>query len=314
VTRHRLVVVAIDGVLPLDLAIPMHVFAREASEVYDVVAVTLDGRPVPVAGGTSLVPDGGLGLLRGAQTVLVPGYADAAETPAPVTVVRALAAASRRGSRMVSICSGAFALAQAGLLDGHRATTHWFLCADLASQHPEIAVDDSVMFVDDGDVLTSGGVTAGVDLCLHLLARDLGPAAARHVARRIVMTPRRDGDQRQFTERKMPAAGDDTIAAVQQWLLASLDANVTVVDMAARARMSPRSFYRRFGERTGTTPLAWLLDQRIARAKELLVSTDVPVETIAAQVGLGTPANFRTHFRRATSQSPSEHRRQFSFG
>lgn len=311
--RHRMVVVAIDGVLPLDLAIPMHVFAREASEVYDVVAVTLDGRPVSIAGGTSLVPDGGLGLLDGAQTVLVPGYADAAETPAPASIVRALAAASRRGSRMVSICSGAFALAQAGLLDGRPATTHWFLCADLSAQHPEVAVDDSVMFVDDGEVLTSGGVTAGVDLCLHLLTRDLGPAAARHVARRIVMTPRRNGDQRQFTERTMPAPGDDAIAAVQQWLLVSLSSNVAVADMATRAHMSPRSFHRRFAERTGTTPLAWLLEQRIARAKELLASTDMPVETIAAQVGLGTPANFRTHFRRATSQTPSQHRRQFAF-
>lgn len=310
--RHRLVVVLVDNVLPMDMAIPMHVFAREASEAYDVATASLDGKPVPVAGGMTIVPDGGLDLTRRAETVIVPGYAGAADQHVGGAAARALAVAARRGTRMISICSGAFALAQAGVLDGLTATTHWSLCQALAVQHPQITVDPSVLFVDNGAVLTSGGVTAGVDLCLHVLAKDLGPSAARQVSRRLVMAPR-DGDQRQFMETTVAPPADDTIAAAQQWMLARLAEPLTVAQIAARARMSERSFHRRFTERTGTSPLAWLRHQRIARAKELLESSDLPVEHIAGRVGLGTSANLRVQFRRATSLSPQEHRRQFSF-
>ncbi|HEY0815613.1 MAG TPA: helix-turn-helix domain-containing protein [Pseudonocardia sp.] len=311
--RHRIVVVLIDDVLPLDMAIPMHVFAREAPEAYDVVTASLDGRPVAVAGGMTVVPDGGLDLVRRADTVIVPGYGGAADRPVDAATLRALGGATRRGTRMISVCSGAFALAQAGILDGLVATTHWSLCDDLAGQHPRVTVDSSVMFVDNDTVLTSGGVTAGVDLCLHVLAKDLGPSAARHMARRLVMAPRRDGDQRQFVENKAVPPGDDIIAAAQQWMLASLTEPLTVAQMAEHANISERSFYRRFTERAGLPPLAWLRDQRIARAKELLEATDLPIEQIASEVGLGTSANFRLHFRRATSLSPREHRRQFTF-
>ena len=312
-SRHRLVVVLVDDVLPLDMAIPMHVFAREAPEAYDVVTASLDGRPVPVAGGMTVIPDGGLDLLRRAGTVIVPGYGGAADRPASAALARALGAAAGRGARMISVCSGAFALAQAGLLDGLTATTHWSLCDALAAQHPEVTVDPSVLFVDNGTVLTSGGVTAGVDLCLHVLAKDLGPSVARQVSRRLVMAPRRDGDQRQFIEAKAVPPADDAIAATQQWMLAALVEPLTVARMAARAHMSERSFHRRFVERTGESPLAWLRDQRIARAKELLESSDLPIEHIAGRVGLGTSANLRAQFRRATSLSPQEHRRRFSF-
>jgi transcriptional regulator GlxA family with amidase domain len=311
--RHRIVVVLIDDVLPLDLAIPMHVFAREAPEAYDVTTASLDGRPVPVAGGLTVVPDGGLDLVRRADTVVVPGYGGAADRPVDGATVRALEVAARRGTRMISICSGAFALAQAGILDGLLATTHWALCDDLAAQYPLVNVDSSVMFIDNDTVLTSGGVTAGVDLCLHVLAKDLGPSAARHMSRRLVMAPRRDGDQRQFIETKAVPPGDDAVAATQQWMLASLAEPLTVAQMAAHANISERTFHRRFAERTGLSPLAWLRDQRIARAKELLEATDSPVEQIAGEVGLGTSANLRLHFRRATSLSPREHRRQFTY-
>ena len=309
---HRLVVVVIDEVLPLDLAIPMHVFAREAAEAYDVGTASLDGRPVPVAGGMSMVPDGGLDLVRGAGTVIVPGYAGAADRPVDGATARALGAASQRGARMISVCSGAFALAQAGVLDGLTATTHWSLCAALAARYPRVTVNPSVLFTDNGTVLTSGGVTAGVDLCLHVLARDLGPSAARHVSRRLVMPPSRSGDQRQFIETEPVPPGDDTIAATQQWMLASLSEPLTVAQMAARGHMSERSFHRRFTERTGVPPLAWLRDQRIARARELLESSELPVEQIAREVGMGTSANLRAQFRRATSLSPQEHRRRFA--
>ncbi|MGH2900665.1 MAG: GlxA family transcriptional regulator, partial [Solirubrobacteraceae bacterium] len=245
--------------------------------------------------------------------VIVPGYAGAADHPVGAAIARALGVAARRGVRMISICSGAFALAQAGILDGLAATTHWTLCDALAAQHPKVAVDSSVLFVDNETVLTSGGVTAGVDLCLHVLAKDLGDSAARQVSRRLVMAPRRDGDQRQFIAAKIVPPADDTIAAAQQWMLASLAEPLTVARMATHVHLSERTFHRRFTERTGTSPLAWLRDQRIERAKELLETSDVPVEQIARHVGLGTPANLRLQFRRATSVSPQDYRRRFSF-
>jgi transcriptional regulator GlxA family with amidase domain len=296
----------------LDFAIPMHVFAREAPEFYDVTTATTNGRPVGVAGGLSVVPDGGLEALREAQTVIVPGYGGAAATKLDQMTLSVLRAAAKRGARMVSICSGAFALAQAGLLDGLTVTTHWSLCDDLARQYPSVTVDPTVLFVDNGAVLTSGGVTAGVDLSLHILRKDLGGSVANHVARRIVMAPRRDGRQAQFIEAAPVPPGDDALSAAQQWMLSVLDEPVTVAQMARRANLSPRHFHRRFLEKTSMTPLAWLHEQRIGRTKELLETTDLTVEEIAARVGLGTPANLRVHFRRATSISPSRHRQAFS--
>jgi AraC family transcriptional activator FtrA len=307
-----MVVLLLEQVLPLDFAIPMHVFAREAPEVYEVVTATLDGAPVGLAGGSSVVPDGGIAALRTADTVVVPGWAGAAAAAPDRMTSGLLRAAARRGARMVSICSGAFALARAGLLDGMRATTHWSLCDELARQHPLVTVDPSALFVDNGRVLTSGGVTAGVDLALHLLGKDVGAAVANHVARRIVTAPRRDGEQAQFIEAAPVPPADDAVAGAQQWMLSHLAEPITVAQMAARAGMSLRSFHRHFLAATGTTPLAWLHQQRIGRSKELLEATDLPIEDIAARVGLGTPANLRVHFRRATTISPSRHRRMFS--
>ena len=314
-SRHRMVVLLIDQVLPLDFAIPLHVFAREAPELYDVSTVTVDGGPARLAGGSSVTPDGDLRGLDRAQTVVVPGWAGAAGTTLDQMTLGLLRAAAGRGARMVSICSGAFALAQAGLLAGLTVTTHWSLCAELARQYPDVTVDPGALFVDNGAVLTSGGVTSGVDLALHLLRTDVGPSVANQVARRIVMAPRRDGAQAQF----MPPAiqpdpvppGDDTIAATQQWMLSHLGDALTVGQMAARARLSRRSFHRRFAAAAGTTPLAWLHQQRIGRTKQLLETTDLPIDDIAARVGLGTPANLRAHFRRATTISPSRHRQLF---
>jgi len=311
-SRHRIAVLLLEQVLPLDFAIPMHVFAREAPEFYDVTTATTNGRPVGVAGGLSVVPDGGLEALREAQTVIVPGYGGAVATTLDQMTLGGLRAAAKRGARMVSICSGAFALAQAGLLDGLTVTTHWSLCDDLARQYPSVTVDPTVLFVDNGAVLTSGGVTAGVDLSLHILRKDLGGSVANHVARRIVMAPRRDGRQAQFIEAAPAPPGDDALSAAQQWMLSVLDEPVTVAQMAMRANLSPRHFHRRFLEKTSMTPLAWLHEQRIGRTKELLETTDLTVEEIAARVGLGTPANLRVHFRRATSISPSRHRQAFS--
>jgi transcriptional regulator GlxA family with amidase domain len=311
--RHRLVVVLLEDVLPLDYAIPVHVFGREAPEAYELVTVSVGGGAVPVAGGTTVVPDGGLERLRGAKTIIVPGYAGAVDRALPGSLTRALAAAHRRGVRLVSICSGAFALARAGVLDGLTVTTHWSLCDALAEQFPAVAVDQSVLVAGTASVLTSGGVTAGVDLCLHLLHLDLGAAAARHVARRIVMAPRPADGQRQFVEKPATPPGDDVIARVQQWMLTSLDRDLSVKEMAARVTMSERTFHRRFRERTGLPPSTWLRDQRIARAKELLENSALSVEDIARRTGFGTSANLRVQFRRATSVSPREHRKSFTF-
>jgi transcriptional regulator GlxA family with amidase domain len=312
VSRHRVTVLLLEQVLPLDFAIPMHVFAREAPEFYDVRTATIDGRPVGAAGGLSLVPDGDLQLLRGAGTVIVPGYGAAATGQLDEITVDMLRSAAKRGSRMVSICSGAFALAQAGLLDGLTVTTHWSLCDALAERYPGVKVDASLLFADNDSVMTSGGVTAGVDLSLHILRRDLGASVANQVARRIVMAPRRDGEQAQFIEAPPVPPGDDAIAATQQWMLSTLGSPLTVPQMAARAHVSERTFHRRFLARTSLTPLAWLHQQRIGRTKELLETTQLTVGDIAGRVGLGTAANLRTHFRRATSITPTQHRRIFA--
>jgi transcriptional regulator GlxA family with amidase domain len=311
-SRHRIVVVLLDQVLPLDFAIPMHVFGREASEFYQVRTATPDGGPVASAGGLTLVPDGDVNPLRRADTVIVPGYVAASSTKLDQMTLGLLRASAERGARMVSICSGAFALAQAGILDGLTVTTHWSFAGDLAEQYPSTTVEPGLLYVDNDTVLTSGGVTSGIDLSLHILRKDLGPAIANHVARRIVMAPRREGDQAQFIESPPMPPGEDVLAATQQWMLSHLGEPITVAQMADRAHMSARHFHRRFHESTGRTPVAWLHEQRIARTKELLETTDHTVEDIASRVGLGSPSNLRTHFRRATSISPTRHRQAFS--
>ncbi|RSM50929.1 AraC family transcriptional regulator [Amycolatopsis balhimycina DSM 5908] len=308
-----MVVVLLDDVLPLDYAIPVHVFGREASEAYDLVTVSVGGSAVPVAGGTTVVPDGGLELLRRADTIVVPGYADAVERELPGSLMRSLADAHGRGVRLVSICSGAFALARAGVLDGLTVTTHWSLCAELAERFPAVTVDQSVLVAGTESVLTSGGVTAGVDLCLHLLNVDLGAAAARHVARRIVMAPRPMHGQQQFVEKAVVPPGDDVIARAQQWMLVSLERNLSVKEVAGRFTMSERTFHRRFREKTGVPPLTWLRDQRIARAKELLENSELSIQDIARRAGFGTAANLRVQFRGVTGVSPREHRKSFTF-
>ncbi|SFF75773.1 Transcriptional regulator GlxA family, contains an amidase domain and an AraC-type DNA-binding HTH domain [Actinacidiphila alni] len=309
--RRRMVVLLLDGVLPLDFAIPMHVFAREAPEFYDVVTCSVGGLVVAVAGGMQVVADGDTSLLRTAQIVVVPGWANAASAQVDPIALDELRRAASRGAQMVSICSGAFALAQAGLLAGLRVTTHWSLWDVLAEQFPDVTIERDAFFVDNGSVLTSGGVTAGVDLALHMLRKDLGPAVANHVARRIVTPLNREGGQGQFVEVAPEPPGDDVMAAAQQWMLHELSRPVTVEQMAGHVNLSARAFHRRFRAHTGTTPLAWLQRRRIERAKELLESTSLSVEDVGAITGFGTPANLRAQFRRATGLSPAAYRRRF---
>lgn len=310
--KHRLVVLLFEQLLPLDFAIPMHVFAREAGDFYEVRTASVGGTEVAFAGGSHVMPDGGLDLLDAADTIIVPGFSGAATTTVDKRALRGLRDASARGVRIASICSGAFALAQAGLLDGLTVTTHWSLGEELARGFPRVTVDAAALFIDNDTVLTSGGVLAGADLALHILRKDLGASLSNHIARRIVMAPRPDGSQGQFAEVPSLRSGDDPVSQAQRWMLDELAEPLTVAEMAGRANLSARQFHRRFLELTGKTPLVWLHDQRVGRAKELLETTDRSIEEITRSVGLGTAANFRVHFRRATGISPSAYRQAFS--
>ncbi|MFJ3789360.1 GlxA family transcriptional regulator [Kitasatospora sp. NPDC090091] len=272
--------------------------------------------PRPPGGfGFSLRAEYGWDALAGADTVIVTSVPDACvtgEREVPPALVAELKRAQRAGARMVSLCTGAFALAAAGILDGRRATAHWSHTDDLARRHPAVTVDDSVLYVDDGTVLTSAGVAAGLDLCLHIVRTDLGAHVANQLARRLVVPAHRPGGQAQFVDLSVPVADDDGLAPVLQWAAENLEQPLTVDDLARRARMSPRTFFRRLQAATGTTPLQWLLNQRLARAQSLLEATDLPVEQIGERSGLGSPTNLRRHFTARVGVSPTDYRRAFA--
>lgn len=273
---------------------------------------TNNGAP---AVGFSLSTPHGLDALAGADTVIVPSVPEACAEggeDVPSELVDALRSAADSGARMVSLCTGAFALAAAGLLDGRRATAHWQHTAALAERYPKVLVDDSVLYTDDGNVLTSAGAAAGLDLCLHLVRRDLGAHVAGQVARRLVVPAHRAGGQAQFIAQPVPETDDDSLGPALQWATAHLSEPLTVDDMARRARMSPRTFYRRLQESTGTTPLQWLLGRRLAHAQSLLEATDLPIDRISTESGLGTAANLRRHFTLQVGVSPSDYRRNFA--
>lgn len=310
---HRIVVLAVPDVVVFDLAIALQVFG--GPEQAGRYAVTLAGpAPGPVAGreGVPVVASAGPEALAGADTVVVPGFAP---RDAPAPLVEALVGAAGRGARMVSICSGAFALAAAGLLDGRRATTHWHHAAELAVRFPAVRVDPDVLYVDEtgpedagGGVATSAGLAAGIDLCLHLLRRDHGADVAADAARRLVVAPHREGGQAQWLDRPLPPDGDG-LAATCAWAREHLGETLSVADLARHAGHAPRTFARRFRDQTGTTPLRWLTAQRVAQARRLLERTDLTVDDIARRVGLGTAANLRLLVARDTHTSPSAYRR-----
>jgi transcriptional regulator GlxA family with amidase domain len=313
--RHRVAVVALEGVVPLDLGTPSQVFngARDGSghRYYEVRVCTPGGAPVRTAGGFSVVPEHGLELLDEADTVVVPGvHGRAAQAGGPAAVHAALRAASSR-ARVMSICTGAFVLAAAGLLDDRPATTHWAYAEEFRRRYPRVKLDPDVLFVDDGDVLTSAGVAAGIDLCLHVVRRDHGSEVANRAARRCVVPPWRDGGQSQFIERPLPALGDATTATTRAWVLDRLDRPLTLEQLAGHARMSVRTFTRRFREETGSSPGRWLVLQRVEHARRLLETTDLPIDRVAAQSGLGTAASLRQHLRSTVGVAPGTYRRTF---
>jgi transcriptional regulator GlxA family with amidase domain len=274
---------------------------------------TLDGGPVRTSAGFDVLPQHDVSLLAEAATVVVPGvYGGAAMSDGtlPAELAEALQAAAGH-ARMVSICTGAFVLAAAGLLDDRPATTHWMHAPAFRRLFPSVRLDPGVLFVDDGEVLTSAGNAAGIDLLLHLVRRDHGSEVANRVARRNVVAPWRQGGQSQFVDRPMPEPGDTGTAATRAWALQRLGEPLSLADLAGHARMSVRTFTRRFREETGASPSRWLLDQRLALVRRLLESTDDPVDRVATAAGFGTSASLRAHLRSAIGVSPLEYRRTF---
>ncbi len=259
--------------------------------------------------GFAIAPQAGLEALAGAETIVVPGYAAVFDAP-PAAVSEGLALAAQRGARVISVCTGAFALAHAGLLDGRRAATHWGWAEALATRFPAVEVDPAALYVDEGAVMTSAGVSAGIDLSLHVIRKDFGAAVGARVARRMVAPPHREGGQAQFIELPL-AEGDGSLEQTRRWAAERLGEPLDVAAMARHAAVSPRTFARRFREETGTTPLQWLLSRRVIEARRLLEETDLPVEEIAWRAGFGTAASLRDHFRRATETTPMAYRRSF---
>jgi AraC family transcriptional activator FtrA len=304
---HRLAVLALPDVVAFDLATPFQLLRRH----YDLTLCAPARGPVATTSGFPLIAHRGVEALAAADTVFVPGFAPQ-EWPPPRHVLDALQAAHARGARIASICTGAFALGAAGLLDGRRVTTHWRHAQRLAAMYPQARVDADVLYVDEGDLLTSAGVAAGIDLCLHLIRRDHGAEAANAAARQTVVAPHRAGGQAQFIERAIPPADDGGLEPTRAYALERLHEPLTVAQLAAHAYTSERTFNRRFRQETGTTPLKWLHAQRVDHARRLLEGSDLPVEAVAQRCGFGSAAILRQHFRRATSTTPTAYRRTFA--
>ncbi len=310
---HRVVALCFDGLVAFDLTAPAQAFALAArpsgKPLYEFSTCSPGGGPVQTTTGFSVSPAGGLRALQRAETIVVPGYANLFAPP-PAEALDALRAAGRRGARLMSVCTGAFCLAHAGVLDGRRATTHWAWARELAARFPAVEVEPDALYVDEGDVLTSAGLSAGIDLSLHVIRRDFGAEVGERVARHMVAPPHRDGGQAQFFKTDLPQASG-SLEPTRRWAAERLAEPLDVPAMSRHAGVSPRTFARRFRVETGTTPLQWLLAQRVLEARRLLEATDLPVDEVAWRVGFGTAASLRDHFRRATATTPTAYRRAF---
>jgi AraC family transcriptional regulator, transcriptional activator FtrA len=311
---HAVALVVYDGLALFELAVTSDVFgagltSASGAPLYRLTVCGAAPSVMTDAGLRMEVPHG-LDALDTAETVVVPPTLFPDQVPA--AVLDALRQARARGRRVLSLCTGAFVLAAAGILDGHRATTHWTECADLARRYPRVRVDPRVLYVDEGDLLTSAGSAASLDLCLHVLQRDYGTEIATQLARDLVVPLHRSGGQAQYIETPMPAPDTgDLLAGTISWLQAHLDQPVTADDLAARVAMSPRTFARRFLAATGTTPFQWIVRERVRLAQRLLETTSLPVDAVAHKSGFGTADNLRKHFSRALATSPQAYRRAF---
>ncbi len=307
-------VVAFDRISPFHLSVPCMVFedrSRWGLPRFALRVCAAEPGPLRTAAGFSIQARHGLAGLRNADIVIVPSWRDGDETP-PAPLLKALRAAHDRGAQVVGLCLGAYPLAEAGLLDGRQATTHWAWSEHFARRYPQVRLQTDVLYVDDGPMLTSAGTAAGIDCCLHLMRQRFGAEAANRVARLMVVAPHRQGGQAQYIEQPLPASpGDDRLADVLVWALEHLDCAHSLDDLAARALMSRRTFTRRFRQSTGTTVHQWLLGQRLTRARRLLETTDQPLESVAAQTGFGSAVSLRQRFAAALRTSPSAYRREF---
>ncbi|MBO1331391.1 GlxA family transcriptional regulator [Streptomyces sp. VRA16 Mangrove soil] len=314
---HRVVALIQSPQPTFPLACASEVFSDHSPAVpvrYAFETCTPRPGPVSTRAGFDLLVEAGLEALEHADTVLVPGWQQPRDGDVPPAVVAAVSQAHARGARIVSLCSGAFVLAAAGLLDGRRAATHWAEAAELAARFPRVRVDPAVLYVDHGDVATSAGSAAAVDLCLHLVSSDFGSAYALRIARHLVMPPHREGCQLQYAE--LPTSGPvaDSLAPLLDWLTDNLDQPVSLADMAARTGVSGRTLTRRFTDQLGISPGRWLMDRRIAATRALLEETDLPVEAIAHRVGLSSAVNLRRRFHEALRTTPGAYRRAFRAG
>ncbi|TYK53203.1 helix-turn-helix domain-containing protein [Actinomadura decatromicini] len=309
----------LDGMPLYEIGIACQIFGVDRSELtgsgwYELRLCAAEPGDVEFEFGFTVRAEHGFDALAEAEMVVVPGlpyeYVES-EWTAPSGLTDALARAHRAGARIVSLCTGAFILAAAGLLDGRPATTHWMHAETLRRRHPDVRVDASVLYIDDGDVLSSAGRTAGLDLCLHIVRRDFGAEVANQVARRMVVPAHRPGGQAQYVEAPVPRTDAEGLGSVLQWAATRLDEPLTVTDLVRQARMSPRTFARRFAAHTGTSPSRWLLDQRLGRVRLLLESTDLPIDQISGRSGLGSAANLRRHFTRHVGVTPTDYRRAF---
>lgn len=310
---QKVAAVVVPGVAPFELGIAYEVFGIDRSDTggpsFDFTLCTPEPGPVATKGGFSIVVEAGLEATEDADVVIVVAY-DVATTPPPA-LLDAVRRAHERGAWLFAECSGAFALAAAGLLDGRRCTTHWMYADRLAATVPSARVDPDVLYVEDGRILTSAGTAAGIDAALHLVRTELGADAARHVARRMVVPPQRDGGQAQYVVDPLPRDGE-SLSGLLAWMREHLAEQHSVPELARRAMLSERTFARRFRDETGTTPGAWLARQRVARAQELLESTDASVDEVARLVGFGAAAALRHHFARSLGTSPVAYRRRFA--
>ncbi len=308
-------VVAFEGISPFHLTVPCVVFAEDRRSIgmprFDVRVCGVERRRLNTSAGFAIETARGLDGLSDADTVIVPSWRDPKERP-PEKLLAALRSAHVRGACVVGLCLGAFVVAEAGLLDGRRATTHWAWAEEFGRRFPQVALDAGALYVDEGDVLTSAGTAAGIDCCLHLVREQLGAEVANRLARRLVVSPHRPGGQAQFIEQPVARdGGGDRLRAALDWAARRIGDPLTLEQLAARSAMSTRTFTRRFRAATGTTFKQWLIDQRLTRARRLLETTDLPVERVATDAGFGTALSMRLHFGASLGTSPLAYRRSF---
>ena len=313
--RHTVAVVMLEGVSPFEFGVACEVFGEDRSELgvpwYRFLVCAPEAGVVINSTGCGILAPHGLDALTRADTIIITPPGNGVLTDPPPALLDALVTAHRRGKRIITLCTGALVLAAAGLLDGRRATTHWMHAGELATRYPLVDVDPAVLYVDEGNILTSAGSAAAIDLCLYVVALDFGVEIANAVARRMVVPPHRDGGQAQFIETPLAASPpDDRFSGVLEWVQTHLNEHLTIESLAHRAAMSPRTFARRFRDTTGTTPYRWILHQRVLLAQRLLETTDLAVDAIAEACGMGAPA-LRDQFQRVVGVAPGRYRETF---